>query len=326
MSEKRKIFFRADAGSEIGYGHYIRSLALADMLKQDFDCTMFTQTPTDYQLREVEHVCPIVALSDTDAKFDEFLEYLHGDEIVVLDNYFFTTDYQRQIKAKGCKLLCIDDMHDKHYVADAIINQGMGYSRQDYSLEAYTSLYLGIEYSLLRKPFLSIQDALNTPRTKGSVIVAFGGSDPNNLTESYIDALLESSEIQHIDAIIGDSYRGRLSDSPKVRYHKNLSAEQIRDMFLHTVYALLPASTMMREAMACGIKIIGGYYVDNQMHDYDTYVQHHYIYGIGDMLTSSTIQQLRELPIDESLFENVIWPKEYFMNIPERFIELFKNV
>ena len=26
---------------------------------------------------------------------------LQGDEIVVLDNYFFTTDYQRAIKAKG---------------------------------------------------------------------------------------------------------------------------------------------------------------------------------------------------------------------------------
>ena len=124
MLAKQKIYFRADAGPEIGYGHYIRSLALADMLKQDFDCTMFTQAPTDYQLREIEHVCPIVALSDTDAKFDEFLDYLHGDEIVVLDNYFFATDYQRQIKAKGCQLVCIDDMHDKHYVANVVINHG----------------------------------------------------------------------------------------------------------------------------------------------------------------------------------------------------------
>ena len=119
---KRRIFFRADASPTIGYGHYIRSLALADMLKQDFDCTMFTQMPTDYQLREVQSVCSIRYLSDTDAKFDEFLDKLHGDEIVVLDNYFFTTDYQRAIKSKGCKLVCIDDMHDKYFVADAIIN------------------------------------------------------------------------------------------------------------------------------------------------------------------------------------------------------------
>ena len=124
MKQKRKIYFRADAGPNIGYGHYIRSLALADMLKQDFDCTMFTQVPTDYQLRECETVCPIVALPDDESKFQKFLEYLKGDEIVVLDNYFYTTDYQRAIKAKGCKLVCIDDIHDKHYVADVVINHG----------------------------------------------------------------------------------------------------------------------------------------------------------------------------------------------------------
>ena len=34
----QKIYFRADAGAEIGYGHFIRTLALADMLKDDFSC------------------------------------------------------------------------------------------------------------------------------------------------------------------------------------------------------------------------------------------------------------------------------------------------
>ena len=43
----------------------------------------------------------------------DFLSHLQGDEIVVLDNYFFTTDYQRAIKQKGCRLGALDDMHDK---------------------------------------------------------------------------------------------------------------------------------------------------------------------------------------------------------------------
>lgn len=30
MPNRRKIFFRADAGPEIGYGHFIRTLALAE--------------------------------------------------------------------------------------------------------------------------------------------------------------------------------------------------------------------------------------------------------------------------------------------------------
>ena len=59
---KKKIYFRADAGQSIGYGHFIRTLALADMLKDDFDCVFFTQTPTDYQKKEMELVCRYVEL------------------------------------------------------------------------------------------------------------------------------------------------------------------------------------------------------------------------------------------------------------------------
>lgn len=43
------MYFRADADDTIGYGHWVRSLALADMLKEDFECIFCTQSPTDYQ-------------------------------------------------------------------------------------------------------------------------------------------------------------------------------------------------------------------------------------------------------------------------------------
>ena len=52
----QKIYFRADAGAEIGYGHFIRTLALADMLKDDFSCVFVTQAPTIYQKSEARSV------------------------------------------------------------------------------------------------------------------------------------------------------------------------------------------------------------------------------------------------------------------------------
>ena len=39
----KKILFRADGNEEIGYGHVIRSLALADMLKENFECIFVTR-------------------------------------------------------------------------------------------------------------------------------------------------------------------------------------------------------------------------------------------------------------------------------------------
>ena len=77
----QKICFRADAGVDIGYGHFIRSLALADMLKDEFDCVFYTAEPNPYQIGEMQKVCSYVSLPET-TKFDSFLTELDGSEIV----------------------------------------------------------------------------------------------------------------------------------------------------------------------------------------------------------------------------------------------------
>ncbi|MCM1490141.1 MAG: hypothetical protein NC095_04875 [Muribaculum sp.] len=55
----QRIIFRADGGGRTGYGHFIRSLALASYLKDDFDCHFTTynsvdKIPTDYQFAEID--------------------------------------------------------------------------------------------------------------------------------------------------------------------------------------------------------------------------------------------------------------------------------
>lgn len=99
---KQRIYFRADAGREIGYGHFIRTLALADMLKDDFDCVFVTQSPTVYQKTEVAKVCELAEVPATEEKFSLFLDMLEGDEIVVLDNYFYDTVISGRLRLKDC--------------------------------------------------------------------------------------------------------------------------------------------------------------------------------------------------------------------------------
>lgn len=283
MPNRRKIFFRADAGPEIGYGHFIRTLALADMLKEDFDCTFFTQTPTDYQKREAASVCPLVSLPADDSRFDLFLKQLSGDEIVVLDNYFYTTDYQRKIKEKGCELVCIDDMHDKHYVADVVINHGCD-NPDLFDVEPYTRLCLGMDYALLRKPFLEAKPAAS--REQGHVVVTFGGSDANNLTTKYARILSQRDDINKITAIVGDAFQftNELENVPKVQILRNLTAQQMANLFCTVQFAVLSASTTCIEALACQCPVYAGWYVENQKGMYDFLNNCRAIIGIGNLL------------------------------------------
>ena len=299
MPTKRKIYFRADAGPNIGYGHYIRSLALADMLRQDFDCTMFTQTPTDYQLRECEAVCPIVALPNDDSKFDKFLDCLKGDEIVVLDNYFFTTDYQRAIKAKGCKSVCIDDMHDRHYVADVVINHGCT-DASLFDVEPHTRLCLGMDYALLRRPFRNPEKQERVPN---SYAICFGGTDAYNLTLAHAQKL--SKRYCNIFAIIGDSYQyeDTLKTLPNVAVRKRLSADEMASLFSSVENVICSASTTCYEALACGARVYAGWYVENQKEIYHLLESNHQIVPLDNL------RELKE--IVSSAIEPVRFPKSH---------------
>ena len=283
---KQKIFFRADASGEIGYGHFTRTLALAEMLKENFDCTFFTQTPTEYQRKEVASICKLEELPAGDSNFDFFLNKLNGDEIVVLDNYFFSTSYQEKIKSKGCKLVCVDDMHDEHYVADLIINQCI----EDGELidcEDYSKCCLGLKWALLRLPFLNAifegnrKHKINGQRKR--VAICFGGSDLWHFSEKALKWVLSAGNVQKIDVILGSRNSLLNLSDDRVTLHQSISAEKLSNIFLSCDFAIVSASSVCIEALSCGANVIAGYYVDNQKDFYNNLVKLDYIQGIGYM-------------------------------------------
>lgn len=284
---KQKIYFRADAGAGIGYGHFIRSLALADMLKSDFDCVMFTQESTPYQISEAGKVCQLVSLPADESKFEKFLSYLTGDEIVVLDNYFYTTEYQQQIKNKGCKLVCIDDMHDKHFVADVVINHGI-VSKESYDVESYTRVYTSPKYALLRKPFLTKQPIA---KREESWVVTIGGLDEPNITTMAVRQL-QAIGISDITAIVGDGFKHRaVLETTGVKILSQLTAQQMAETLAQTENVLCCASTVCYEALSQGCHVYAGWYVDNQVEIYNLLAKSNYIEPLGNLLSLRSIER-----------------------------------
>lgn len=318
---KYKIFFRADAGPEIGYGHFIRTLALADMLRADFDCTFFTQSPTDYQRAEVSKVCRLVALSKEDSRHCEFLDILKGDEIVVLDNYFFTTEYQMRIKSKGCRLVCIDDMHDKHYVADLVINHGQT-NHLLFDVEEYTELCLGFEWALLRRPFLKKRDKRSYGPIE-NIAICFGGSDINDFTRKSIASICTSSSVKSISAIVGDSYNIQNIDIDKrVRLYRRQTAEQMATLLSSADLLVSSASSVCFEAFACGTRVAAGWYVENQKEFYNSLCEQNLIYRLGNLNETNFIIDYSKVPVNNNIIDSSQIQSRY----RKLFIRLFKGV
>ena len=312
---KTKVIFRADASPKIGYGHFIRSLALADMLKNDFDVRFTTVNPNAYQLEEMKHVCPHLALN-RETHFEDFLALLKGDEIVVLDNYFFSTDYQIAIKSKGCRLVCIDDKHDKHYVADIVINHGIN-NPALFSIEPYTRLCIGLEWALLRKPFREVISN-NRPQKPNpeNIVISFGGADPHCMTAKFINIVQSWSSVKKIDAIVGVNFSENISTVVPTYYHKAVSAEKVKSLFMECDLAILSTSTICIEALACKTTIAAGYYVDNQMEFSDYLAKENLIIPLDNLLD--------EVSFDKS--HAVSFNAIDYSNLKTKYIEIFNSL
>lgn len=315
----RKVYFRADADATIGYGHFIRTLALADMLKDDFDSTFFTCHPTPYQVGEMKKVCPYVALQE-ERHFDEFLSYLRGDEIVVLDNYFFGTDYQYAIKQKGCKLVCVDDMHDKHYVADVVINHGL-MDAMLFDVEPYTKLCLGFDWALLRKPFLEAvkKEHIHSGKIE-KVAVCFGGSDIHDITGYFVNNALQLHQVNSVTAVVGDGYtpHSLWDTDSRLVYRSRLTAQEMTDLFCDSDLVICSASSVCIEALACGTKVAVGWYVDNQANFYSLLSSNDWAIGLGYV----------EQPSIDLRSVNLLHPTKVYMDghIQECYISLFRQL
>lgn len=286
----QKIYFRADASATIGYGHFIRTLALADMLKEVFECIFFTCHPTSYQVVEVTKVCHCITLCE-ETHFEDFLFHLRGNEIVVLDNYFFTTSYQKQIKDKGCRLVCIDDMHSCHFYCDIVFcPDPIDISK--FSLENFTTFFGGIEWAFLRQPFLTTHFHRNL-NCISSILLGFGGVDPFNVTDKIIDLLYD----QPIQLFVLAGEKVRISEKyyHRVEIFRTASAHEIIDLFRKVDLAILSASTICTEALAVGLPVAAGYYIDNQLEYYHYLSSNKLIYPLGNLLSENLTISLKDI-------------------------------
>ena len=281
---KRKVVFRADGNLKIGYGHFIRTLGIASIINKDFYCIYATQTPSEYQLKEIKKNCKeVIKLNNSSKSNQDFLSYLNGDEIVVLDNYNFNSDYQLKIKQKGCKVIYIDDLNEKEFVCDGLINNIPGYPKSSFKKQKYTKLYLGIDYALLRKEFFNPKWR-QVKKVEKKIFLSFGGSDAYNISEKIIQYLVEIDSSFKLHVLLGDAYKqiDALHKYPNLKIHKNISANKVAALISSSSLCIVPASSLLNEVACINSKTIIGYFADNQVQPYKYFVKEKLAIGVGD--------------------------------------------
>ncbi|MCG8525947.1 MAG: UDP-2,4-diacetamido-2,4,6-trideoxy-beta-L-altropyranose hydrolase [Opitutales bacterium] len=188
-----KLLIRADASAEIGHGHILRMLALAQAWRKRGGHAIFCSVECPENLsqrvrKEGFEVCQLECELIGGGQDLELTKALANDlkaDWVVLDGYSFDFDYQRQIRNSFVKLLVVDDFRfEQSFDADVLLNCSPIVTEEDYRCcKSKSTMLLGIDYCLLREEFWSIKKDEN-PNGDSSlnVLVVFGGTDPYGLT------------------------------------------------------------------------------------------------------------------------------------------------
>ena len=169
------ILVRADASPQVGLGHAMRCLALAQAHRDAGGEAVFVMAdpPEAFVRRLAVEGIPVrrgATAQETDAIAREV-----GADWVVVDGYNFGADYEAAL----ARVLRIDD-HDSEHAADLILRQGLGARAGDRVLA-------GARYALLRREFRT-WDAPPRPVADEirRVLVTLGGGDPGPVVETVL--------------------------------------------------------------------------------------------------------------------------------------------
>jgi UDP-2,4-diacetamido-2,4,6-trideoxy-beta-L-altropyranose hydrolase len=197
------LILRADAGAEIGTGHVMRCLALAQAWQDAGGLALFVSSLIPAALvarlrRENIAVAQLTTVrgSADDAAASIALAHERGAAWVVLDGYCFDAAYAGALRSAGLRLLALDDMnHLDRYPVDILLNQNLSADVALYAgkVGEDTTLLLGPRYSLLRREFRHAPArTADATRKTLRVLVSFGGGDAENYSEAVLRNLAAS--------------------------------------------------------------------------------------------------------------------------------------
>jgi spore coat polysaccharide biosynthesis protein SpsF len=269
------ILFRCDGSHEIGFGHVIRCLALADELRDTHGCHIVFAVLRDYRTLEmIKNHEYQVEISDPSKEQFAYGEWFNGvvkkndPNAIILDvRDDLPYDTIGTLRERGILIVTIDDPTERRLLADLAFYPPVPQVKA-MKWEGFTGqLYVGWEWVVLRREFSqnrknSIKRINEASQLKiPTILVTMGGSDPKDITFKTIKALSDVDNQFEATIILGPGFvhRDRLNELLKsfphtYRVYENLS--NMADIMAESDLAVASFGVTAYELAAMGVPAI----------------------------------------------------------------------
>lgn len=214
-----QVVFRADASLDIGSGHVMRCLTLADALSaRGAVCTFLCRNHTGHLAGLITARGHAVRLLDTSVLTPESvpeppvharwlactqeqdaeqcigaLDGLRPDWLVS-DHYALDARWEARLRPLCGRILAIDDLADRAHDCDLLLDQNLGRSAADYAgrIPSSAAALTGPAHALLAPAFASERDRISHDRDRNSlhsILISMGGVDLPDTTSRILQAL-----------------------------------------------------------------------------------------------------------------------------------------
>jgi UDP-2,4-diacetamido-2,4,6-trideoxy-beta-L-altropyranose hydrolase len=299
------IFFRVDGNDQIGFGHIVRCLSLAQILKKNYSIHFVCMTiPFDFIL-ELKNESFAISIIKQEKDIYKLIKL---NDIIVIDHYELDSKYQKELKAIGCKVVCIDDLNNKKFYADLIINQSPIIKKKEYRAEPYTNYALGFDYILLRREFFEKSNEKKLNNSK-NVFICFGGADTKLLSHYFAELCYKTQYFDNIFLVgnkVSEKSDTNFSKKNKtnVKLMKNLRASEIINYFNKSLFAIVPSSNLTLEALATKTYVLSILNAENQINIFNS------------IKNLNSVKTINTLDCDKYLKQNIISETiNYFENV-----------
>ena len=232
------IVFRTDSSYQIGIGHLMRGLTLAENLAKHeaqiyFICRDLPGNCSDlveqkkFSLHKLPYDSKWQSSQDNlhkswlgedwqkDAEQTiEICKQLQPIDWLVVDSYSLDTHWEQVLRPHVKKIMVIDDIADRKHDCDLILDQNLyenSETRYDELVPTNCIKLLGPKYVLLRDEFIKQRGQLRQrDGTVKRILIFFGGADPDNVTKIAIDAVNNLGRDDIItDVVVGAANKQR---------------------------------------------------------------------------------------------------------------------
>lgn len=229
-----KIAFRVDASMQIGTGHVMRCLTLADALANDDTTIHFISRflPNSLEKMLLDRGFGVSILPVAEESIEEFplahsdwlgvaqavdakatLELVQNQEYdwLIVDHYALDISWERILRPAVKKVMVIDDLADREHDCDILLDQNL-YADQEIryknKVSSQCKTLIGPRYALLRNEFAEFRKKVKPRQGKvARILVFFGGVDANDLTTKTVLALSQITGHKFFaDVVIGDQH------------------------------------------------------------------------------------------------------------------------